>query len=683
MNSVADKLWNRNFSLLIIVQILAMFGNAILSFTLPLYILDISNSPTLFGIVLALSSAPLVVMSPIGGIISDRNKKQRIIFWMDIITFFIIVLYVAVIGVVGTVIPIAIAKLMAINVLHGIYMPTVMASVPFLVPTDKLVPANAVSNVVTSLSNAIGPIVGSVLYASFGLTPVLIASIVLYFVIAIIDLFIEIPHKKQKEAVSFAKMIKDDLTQSFQFGLKEKPVLSKLSLLAFLFSVPSVAMILVGLPVLITQTLEMDIALLGLSQGITMIGGLLGAVLASVLEKKMTVQKAHWMLLISALFNLPIALAFLINLQTVTIYIIITLASVIKILTMQMVIIQILSFIQAETPEHLMGKIISVIMAIYMLAYPVGQLLFGMLFEAFAHSPWVVILISVLISAAVAVYSQKLFSEIPSFKVILSATSSAFEEVKRMKNEILTTNDLWKSFSNNGEDHLILTNLDVKIYEGDFTVIMGPSGAGKSTLLYALSGMDSPSFGTVNFAGQNISDLSNDKLAVFRRDNCGFVFQQTYLLDNMSILDNVLVAGLLINKDRKNILFRAKQLLQYLNLDEKTWHKFSSQVSGGEAQRAGIARALINQPKVVFADEPTGALNSANGKAVLDALTAINRQGQSIVMVTHDLNSAKRGDRILYLRDGAVRGECVLNKYVAGDESHHQKLNAFLSQMGW
>ena len=252
-----------------------------------------------------------------------------------------------------------------------------------------------------------------------------------------------------------------------------------------------------------------------------------------------------------------------------------------------------------------------------------------------------------------------------------------------MSETILTTNKLCKTFSTGGLQQHVLKNLDMEIYEGDFTVIMGPSGAGKSTLLYALAGMDKPTLGSVNFAGEEISKLSNDKLALFRRGNCGFVFQQMYLLDNMSMLDNVLASGFLVSKNRKEVIKRAKDLLKDFNLDESNWGKFPAQLSGGEAQRVAIARALINNPKLVFADEPTGALNSINGNAVLDALTEINEQGQSIVMVTHDLKSARRGSRIIYLQDGGIQGECHLGKYQTGNRSRHEKLNAFLAEMGW
>lgn len=250
-------------------------------------------------------------------------------------------------------------------------------------------------------------------------------------------------------------------------------------------------------------------------------------------------------------------------------------------------------------------------------------------------------------------------------------------------NSIIKTEKLCKSFSNNGLQQHVLKNLDLEIYEGDFTIIMGASGAGKSTLLYALSGMDKPTLGKINFNDSEITEMSIDELAYFRRANCGFVFQQTYLIDSMSVLDNVLVSGLLVNKNKKEVVQKAKAILLSVDIHEELWNKFPSQLSGGEAQRVGIARALINSPKLVFADEPTGALNSKTGKDVLDTLTNCNNNGQSIVMVTHDMSSARRGNRIVYLKDGEIAGVCDLGKYVSGDKERHQKLRDFLNMMGW
>ena len=252
-----------------------------------------------------------------------------------------------------------------------------------------------------------------------------------------------------------------------------------------------------------------------------------------------------------------------------------------------------------------------------------------------------------------------------------------------MKEVLLKTEKLSKSFSTGGILQHVLKNIDLELYKGDFTVIMGASGAGKSTLLYALSGMDTPSLGMIVFGDDVISDLNSDELAVFRRNHCGFVFQQIYLIDGMSVMDNVLAAGLLGKKDKKELVKQAKELFQAVDISEKTQKKFPTQISGGEAQRVGIVRALINNPEILFADEPTGALNSQTGLDVLDTITKFNEQGQSVVMVTHDMRSARRGNRILYLQDGAILGECNLGKYVHGDKARHEKLSAFLSEMGW
>lgn len=252
-----------------------------------------------------------------------------------------------------------------------------------------------------------------------------------------------------------------------------------------------------------------------------------------------------------------------------------------------------------------------------------------------------------------------------------------------MKKVLLKTESLSKSFSSGGALQHVLKNIDLELYEGDFTVIMGASGAGKSTLLYALSGMDTPTLGKITFGDQVISDFSPDELAVFRRKHCGFVFQQIYLIDGMSVMDNVLSAGLLVSRDKKALTERARELFQAVDISPETQRKFPTQISGGEAQRAGIVRGLINSPDILYADEPTGALNSQTGLHVLDTLTNFNQQGQSVVMVTHDMRSARRGNRILYLKDGAILGECNLGKYVHGDAERHEKLSTFLTEMGW
>ncbi len=266
------------------------------------------------------------------------------------------------------------------------------------------------------------------------------------------------------------------------------------------------------------------------------------------------------------------------------------------------------------------------------------------------------------------------------------------------KQTILSADNLSKTFSNESVQQHVLKNLNLTIYKGDFTVIMGNSGSGKSTLLYALSGMDRPSIGTITYytdgTETEISKFNNDKLAKFRRDHVGFVFQQNYLNDSMSALDNIMVCGLLKTSSRKELAKRARELLERVEITESDMRKFPTQLSGGQLQRIAVVRGVINHPEVLFADEPTGALNSQNTDNVLDILSDLNNEGQSIVMVTHTFKAAERGHRIIYLADGVISDEIELGPYMGNykDESNpyieeakerHNRLKVFLQNMGW
>lgn len=251
------------------------------------------------------------------------------------------------------------------------------------------------------------------------------------------------------------------------------------------------------------------------------------------------------------------------------------------------------------------------------------------------------------------------------------------------KEAIISARHLKKAFGSGESEQVIYSDFDIDIYKGDFTVIMGASGAGKSTLMYSLSGMDKPNAGTITFCGTEITEMNSDTLAVFRRKNCGFVFQQIYLIDKMNLMDNVITAGSLISKNKKEIVNKANELFDMVNIPAATRKKLPSLISGGEAQRAGIVRAAINSPAAIFADEPTGALNSSNSDAVLDVFSKLNAAGQSIIMVTHDKKSALRGNRVVYLKDGEIFGDCDLGIYSADDKDRTKKLEDFLAKMGW
>lgn len=253
-----------------------------------------------------------------------------------------------------------------------------------------------------------------------------------------------------------------------------------------------------------------------------------------------------------------------------------------------------------------------------------------------------------------------------------------------MKEVLLSAKNVCKSFANDSNTADILHNINLDIYKGDFTIIMGSSGAGKSTLLYILSGMDSLSSGKVFYKKQEISSLHENKMAALRIHAFGFVFQQTHLVSNLSLFENVAVAGYISkNKSEKEVNEKTKQLLKQMNV-EKAENRLPAQTSGGEAQRAAIARALINNPEIIFADEPTGALNKRNTDKVLNLLTELNQNGQSILMVTHDLKTAIYGTRILYLDDGKILSELNLPSfYVTDIKERELKIHQWLSSLQW
>ncbi|EOL50581.1 hypothetical protein DOK67_0001311 [Enterococcus sp. DIV0212c] len=252
--------------------------------------------------------------------------------------------------------------------------------------------------------------------------------------------------------------------------------------------------------------------------------------------------------------------------------------------------------------------------------------------------------------------------------------------------KIITAEQLCKEYNNGSNTVKVLKNIDLEIYEGDFTVIMGSSGSGKSTLLYCLSAMDSISSGEVKYQDQRMNNMNEVAISKIRRTEMGFVFQQMNLISTLSLFENIIISGYLKKESKKTVHSNAMSLLSQVGLDTFA-KRLPSEISGGQQQRVAIARALINSPKILFADEPTGALNSKSGKNILDTLSHYNNNdNQTILMVTHDLKASLRANRIIYLNDGEIEGELALDKYAAENidmvEREKNVLN-WLQGMGW
>lgn len=240
-----------------------------------------------------------------------------------------------------------------------------------------------------------------------------------------------------------------------------------------------------------------------------------------------------------------------------------------------------------------------------------------------------------------------------------------------------------KSFETAGKVQLILDHVSVEINEGEFVSVMGPSGSGKSTLMYALSGMDQIEGGKVFFEGQDLSKLKEETLADLRRMQMGFVFQQPHLLKNLNLLDNIILPAMHSSKQtREEVVKKARQLMKECGIAELEQRE-TMQVSGGQLQRAGICRALINEPKIIFGDEPTGALNSKMTEEVMELFSKINAKGTTIMLVTHDAKVAAQSERVMFMKDGKIVSELCLRKYIGKNlEGRIKKVMDQMQAMG-
>ena len=250
---------------------------------------------------------------------------------------------------------------------------------------------------------------------------------------------------------------------------------------------------------------------------------------------------------------------------------------------------------------------------------------------------------------------------------------------------VISVKDLCKTYIVNKYSNNVLQNINFSMQKGDFVTVMGPSGSGKSTLLYTVSGMDKMTSGEVIFNGKDISTLNEKQLSRLRLTEMGFIFQQMYMMKKLCILDNIILpayqAGV---KSRDEVNRDAEELLCRLDLIELAEREIT-EVSGGQLQRACLCRALINHPEVIFADEPTGALNSKAANEVMKELVSANRSGTSIMMVTHSVKVAAQSDRVIYLVDGSIQGEITLGKLENEQELNirERSLNNWLMNRGW
>ena len=253
--------------------------------------------------------------------------------------------------------------------------------------------------------------------------------------------------------------------------------------------------------------------------------------------------------------------------------------------------------------------------------------------------------------------------------------------------KILEVKDLCKTYIIDKRQNNVLKNVNFSVEEGEMVAIMGPSGSGKSTLLYTVSGMDDATSGKIEFAEKDITKLKSSELAKLRLDEMGFIFQAMYMMKNLTVLDNIILPAIQSKKTKetkKQKVERGEELMRKLGIIDIADNDIN-EVSGGQLQRACLCRSMINKPKIIFADEPTGSLNRTSSKEVMDELVKLNSAGTTIMMVTHDAKIAARCSRVLYIVDGNIKGEFKLNEVNSGKDelARERALNNWLLELGW
>lgn len=409
------KLFSKNFTLVVVGQIISLFGNAALRFALPLYLLNLTGSSAVFGTVTACAFIPAILLSPAGGAIADRVNKRNVMVILDFFTAAVIAGCLLLMDRVDAIVLLA-AVLMLLYGIAGAYQPSVQASIPALVAEDNYMAANSVINTISSLAALTGPVLGGVLYSACGLKPVLCVCAVCFILSAVMELFIQIPFQKQTLKDGIWKTVGGDFAESLRFIRKDKPAVGKALWVICGINLFLAAMMIVALPYLITEVFGFEAAqanrLYGFAEGALAAGGLAGGICAGVFAGKLSVQKAGSLLTACAVCVFPVAGALFLFSSGIINYIVIVVCFFAVMMLSTIFSVQMMAFMQRETPQNLIGKVIAVVLTVSMCAQPLGNALYGVLFEACKGFEYAIVLFSGIVSLAIAAAAGSIFQKL-------------------------------------------------------------------------------------------------------------------------------------------------------------------------------------------------------------------------------------------------------------------------------
>ena len=407
-----QKLFSKDFTLVVIGQIISLFGNATIRFALPLYLLNLTGSSALYGTVTACAFIPAILLSPIGGIVADRVNKRNIMVILDFFTAAVILAFSLLMNGVNLILLLTVT-LMFLYGIAGAYQPSVQASIPALTNQDDFMAANSIINTISSFASLIGPVLGGILYSAYGLKPVLWVCMVCFLMSAVMEIFIKIPFQKQTSDGGILKTARTDFAESIHFIQKEKPVIGKAMLVICGINLFLAAMIIVALPYLVTEVLNLDASqanrLYGFTQGALAAGGLAGGIGAGIFANKLTIYKSGNLVIACAVCVFPISVSLLLFSSAIINYIVITACCFAIMVCSTIFTVQMMSFIQTETPQNLIGKVIAVILTVSMCAQPLGNAFYGIVFEICKGFEYAVVLFSGIVSLMIAISTKNIF----------------------------------------------------------------------------------------------------------------------------------------------------------------------------------------------------------------------------------------------------------------------------------
>lgn len=388
---MAQKLFSKNFTLLILGQTSSLFGNMILKFALSMYVLEITGSATIFAGILAIATIPTIILTPLGGILADRANRRNIMVALDALTG-VSVLTAAFVFHLGNDIVVISVLLVVLSVLGALETPTVQACVPQMQTGDNIIKGNAMVNQVAAASAFIAPLLGSVVYTIFGLQMVMFTSIVCFFLTAIFECFIQLEYIHYDNWKGIREMIEHDFSVSMKFICKEQPNILKMLLLAAITRFFVIGTVMVGLPYIVRYILGLSATYYGAAESALAIATILGSIAAGLLITRLKIRRLSFVLSTFGLFLLPAGIAFLLPLSTVTIYMINVFSFCGIYIATTIFSIFAVSIIQQKTPTHLTGKIMAYTATITMCVQPLGQIVYGFLFDSFSSVIYLVLI---------------------------------------------------------------------------------------------------------------------------------------------------------------------------------------------------------------------------------------------------------------------------------------------------